>query len=264
MELFATGITGTIGRYLAPQAKSLVLDLGAKTSEFLSLPIPRNSHLLHLAGMVGLKKCEDDPTASYQINVEGARNLAEAFAKLSDGVFVFISTGRVYSSGPPESTEDSIVSPSTLYAKHKLEAENQIKAIFQNQPDRLMILRVFSVLGWNTREGSLGATVTRAINSGQRVEIPHSHDVRDFLPPDGVARNLLRIMKKGPVHGTFNLCTNHGLSVEEAVQKMCLDRGVSTSNIRFVPGHSPLPYLVGANSKLLEAYPNLVLNWEKV
>lgn len=261
MELLATGITGTIGRYLPPEANSLFLDLGAKSSKFLDLPISKNSHLLHLAGMVGLQKCEDDPSGSYQINVEGTQNLAAAFAKKSSGTFVFISSGRVYNSGPPKSTEESEVSPSTQYAKHKLEAETQIKAIFQSQPERLMILRVFSILGWNTREGSLGATVTKAINAGRLVEIPHSEDVRDFLPPDSVAQTLLQIMKSGPVHGTFNLCTGQGLSVEKAVRKMCLERGASTSNIRFLPGNSPLPYLVGDNSKLMEAYPQLRLNW---
>lgn len=263
MEILATGVTGTIGRHLAREVKPLRTDLSAGVSHFFNLSIDRNSHLLHLAGLVGIQKCNEDPVKSHLINVAGTSKLASSFAQRSQGVFIFVSSGHVYKPGPPKSDEDSVVQPTNQYAQHKLEAELQLQNIFREFPNRLMILRVFSILDWNTSEGSLGFTITRAVNSGNVVEIPNSDDIRDFMKPVGIANTIIKIIKGKPRGGIFNLCSGLALTVEQAVRRMCSERGVASSNLNFLPGNSALPYLVGNNEKLLRHYPGLELSWSR-
>jgi nucleoside-diphosphate-sugar epimerase len=261
MEILATGVTGTIGKHLTKEVKSLKIDLLSQANIFSNLPISRNSHLLHLAGMVGPKKCDENPVKSHLINVVGTQKLASIFAKKSKGVFIFVSSGQVYKPGPPKSHEVSELQPTNQYGRHKLEAELQIKEIFHNFPDRLMILRVFSVLDWNTSEGSLGFTITNAVKYGHAIDIPNSDDIRDFMKPKGIAKVITSIIKEKPKGGTFNLCSGLGLSVEQAVRKLCLEKGKPYSNLKFLGGNSALPYLVGDNEKLLQHYPDLELSW---
>lgn len=261
MEILATGVTGTIGKNLVHQVQPIDVNLSADSSNFLDLPIGKDSHLLHLAGMVGVQKCQDNPEQSHLINVVGTANLASIFAKMSRGVFIFVSSGHVYKPGPPKSTEDSELQPTNQYAQHKLEAEKRIRNIFRAEPNRLMILRVFSVLDWNTREGSLGHTITGAIESGDVVDIHNCEDIRDFMKPAVIAKSIIKIIREKPQGGIFNLCSGLGLTVEQAIRRMCLERGEKCSNVNFLSGNSSLPYLVGSNEKLRSRYPGLELTW---
>ena len=55
------------------------------------------------------------------------------------------------------------------------------------------------------------------------------------------------------MYGIVNLCSGHGLTVEQAVVKM-LDK----SKLMF---NSTTPVILGDNSKLMTYFPNLKISW---
>lgn len=87
-------------------------------SKFLTTP----DVVVNLAAIVGGPACARQPTLSRAVNVDGARNLT--ISKSHDQRLVFASTESVY--GTSECVETSVPKPTSLYAKQKLQAEEEV------------------------------------------------------------------------------------------------------------------------------------------
>jgi nucleoside-diphosphate-sugar epimerase len=261
LNVVATGTTGTIGKCLPRHVMPLDVDLRSSIVTFEQLEFPPDGALIHLAGLVGASICEENSRSSLEINVNGTRKLASVFRKKSKSTFVFISTGHVYRSSLNLISEEDEIEPISVYARHKFLAEQECQQIFAGEPERLIILRVFSVLDWNTAKNSLGYTVTQAVNSGEKINIVNSDDVRDFLTPTKVAQVALRMACMKEVSGTYNVCSGRGTTVADAIKRMLEEAGLSHHPLEVHPGNSIFPVLVGSNSKLRKVLSNLHLDW---
>ena len=91
--------------------------------------------------------CEDHVQESYDINVAGTRNLAEA-ARAAGARYVFFSTDYVFDGAAGPYAEDAATDPPNVYGRHKLEAERLIAATLQDY----LIVRVCGVYGFE-RQG---------------------------------------------------------------------------------------------------------------
>lgn len=86
----------------------------------------RFGSVLHCAGNCALKACELDPEMAHAINVDGARNIANA-AKTHGSRLVFLSTDLVFSGiGDGNYTEECPVDPVTVYGKTMAQAEQLV------------------------------------------------------------------------------------------------------------------------------------------
>lgn len=261
MKFFATGLSGTIGKHLPKDYIDLRVDLSKPYPYFSSLDWFPKSQIVHLGGIVGLQKCEKDAISSWKVNVEGTENLARVFKKHCDGKFIFLSSGHVYANACTPHLETDPLNPSSLYATQKLAAENSLLEIFSDQLDRLLILRVFSVLDWYTAPGSLGALLTEALENTRKISIVNSDDVRDFMTPHTIASNVDRVTKSSKLSGIYNLCTGIGTSVRDAVSTMFRGHGVDLEPDSFLSGNSDLPCLIGDNSRIKKAIKKMDLSW---
>jgi nucleoside-diphosphate-sugar epimerase len=79
--------------------------------------------VVFLAGFVGDPLCALNPKRTHQVNVDAIKLLAENF----DGQIVFPSSCSVYGAQDGELTEESPVSPLSLYAETKIVAEEILK-----------------------------------------------------------------------------------------------------------------------------------------
>jgi dTDP-4-dehydrorhamnose reductase len=86
--------------------------------------------VIHSAAISRIDVCEKDPERSYQVNVTGAVNVAKACAA-AGARLVFFSSDQVYSGcgGREPLPEDAPLSPTNVYARHKLEAEGRVLEI---------------------------------------------------------------------------------------------------------------------------------------
>jgi nucleoside-diphosphate-sugar epimerase len=261
MSLSITGSTGTIGRHIPSGVRRLKLDLHSLQSNTAARFIEHQDTIIHLAGVVGPAKVNEDPGYAEAVNVIGTAVLAKEFIKKSSGKFYYISTSHVYSPTAERITETSKISPSTLYAEQKLIAERTLSEIFSSEPSRLCIIRVFSVLDWDTGPFSLGGGVQKLSRGEPGFILRNASDTRDFLTPKTIAESLFQIASSEDVSGVFNLCSGIGTKVGEASMRMLKESGYVVSPDAFEWGHSNNPVVIGDNTRLKSTYPKLDLVW---
>lgn len=256
MNVVATGMTGVIGRHLHELAIPLKVDLENIEQSDIVSKISGTQSLIHLAGVVGEQKVTSNKEYSYSVNVNGAEELAQKYYKHSTGVFIYVSSSHVYKPSRQLLIEDSEVGPTSNYAIQKLQAEVKIKSVFKEDPERLVIVRLFSVLGDGMPDFSLGGAIRRLVDDKQSV-IHNCDDVRDFLSPKVAARCILEIAQSKDVHGTFNLCSGNAQSIKEAILSRLSPTLHEEVTSRLLSGNSVNPFIVGSNSKLLDQVPSL-------
>ena len=261
MAIYATGVTGTIGKHLINSVTKISAKLEA-TGLNLSVPTFHKSDILiHLAGKVGPGLVDENLAVSNQINVVGTLKLAKEFLARGGGRFIFVSTSHVYANSLAPLKEIDRVNPSSNYAKQKLEAEKILLELFNSEPERLCIARVFSVLDWDVAPFTLGGAIAKLTDPGSDYVLQNSYDVRDFLTPNKIAEVLLQISTTRNLFGVVNLCTGIGTPVVKAAETMLKKSGYEIPYQRIVRGNSANPIIVGDNSKLLSHLPKLDLKW---
>jgi len=124
--------------------------------------------------------------------------------------YVMLSSRKVYAPGGAPFAEASPLGPTDAYGRHKLEAEERLRALLGK---RLTILRLANVFGYERIPGRrtfLSIALDRLYAEG-RIHLDMSPFVpRDFLPVEACARILARIAERPP-GGVLNVGSGIGL-----------------------------------------------------
>lgn len=260
LRILATGTTGTIGKHFSgvkPLPINLLDDLNSISKSLFS----SSSVVLHAAGIVGDEAVSKDIYTSRKVNIEGTKKLAKISQDNAVARFVYVSSSHVYALSSNFLLESSKVEPYGIYAEQKFEAEQAVVAVFKDTPERLCIIRVFSVLDWDVPDFTLGGAIKNLTISGSYFKLSNCDDIRDFLTPRLIADVLVKIALNTSVSGIINLSSMRGTNVREAARKMLTESGFEFPSARFLPGNSVRPYIVGDNSKLISYFPSLDLSW---
>ena len=259
-SIFATGATGTIGKHFKDRVIKIDCDL--RNSKLSPLPvIKKGDYILHAAAVVGSLNVAENPITSYNVNVRASQILAKIARSSGASKFVYVSTAHVYARSNLLLTETSPINPNNVYAEQKLEAENKISLIFQDCPEKLCIVRVFSVLDWDVADFTLGGGIKKLTSNNSNSKLNYVDDIRDFLTPHSIANCLISIVTETRLTGIVNLSSGVGLTVKEAAKIMLEGSGYKLPEDRIISGNSEYPYVVGDNSKLKSVLPDLNLKW---
>lgn len=88
----------------------------------------RPTAVLHLAGMIDVKRCEEDPSGAERSNVAGAALVADAVAR-ADIPVVYFSSCMVFDGEKGEPyVESDTPNPRTVYGKTKYRGEQEVLA----------------------------------------------------------------------------------------------------------------------------------------
>lgn len=259
--LYATGISGTIGKHLPTSVCSVGLNLTSSREEFFNLKLESDSNLLHLAGVVGPAQVEKDIKYARKVNVDGVKSLAAEFLAKSKGIFYYVSTSHVYAPSLEILSESSLIRPVNTYAEQKREAEIVLESIFAQAIERLCIIRVFSVLDWDTAAFTLGGAIRKLASQDPNFILKNAADIRDFLTPKTIATVLFKMANTSTGSGIVNLCSGVGISVGVAAKQMLLENNILPDEKKFVWEKSATPFLVGNNSLLRSLNLDLNLTW---
>ena len=259
-SIFATGVSGTIGKHFKNQVFAINCDL--RNSELRNIPnIKKGDCILHSAAVVGPISVSEDLATSYKVNVNASKMLAE-FAKNKEiSRFIYVSTSHVYARSNSLLTESSPTGPNNVYAEQKLEAEEEITSVFRDYPEKLCIVRVFSVLDWDVADFTLGGGIKKLTSDNSSFILNYGADIRDFLTPHLIANTLISIANEDNLTGIVNLATGTGITVRDAAKTMLEGSGYKLPTNRIISGNSDYPYVVGDNSKLKAVLPDLNLKW---
>lgn len=262
MKLIVTGHTGTIGKHFPEKYVKSSVNLVSIKKTFGAPEDYLNSTIVHLAGLVGPMRVAENVELSRQVNVTGTIEFAERALEYGVKKFIYISTSHVYAKSDKVISESNELNPQNTYAEQKIQAEIELQRIFKSSTSSLTIVRIFSVLGWDCKEYTLGGLFQRIAQGDNDLLIKHGGDTRDFLTPKTIAATLQKMAEGNEMPGIWNLSSGKGTTVREAALTMLRQVLGDSVKDRIQDGQSETPSIVGDNSKLSVALVDTELKWQ--
>ena len=243
--IYANGTTGLIGSTLEG-VYNLAVDLLAPKS-FSSFAPVKDSTVIHLAGVVGESQVTKNLELAYEINVEGTLEFARFIKQKTTSRFIFVSSSHVYKPSIKKHLEEDELGAVSHYAKFKILTEIQLQKLFFDEPKRLCIARVFSVLDVGMKKGTLGWAIE---NLNQENPLRNIDDKRDFLSPRYIGQYLTGIAHREFKFPIVNVCSGIGKSIGQACVELRAKLGLGTDPSLLISGNSEVPSIIGDNSRL--------------
>jgi dTDP-4-dehydrorhamnose reductase len=147
--------------------------------------------IVHCGALTHVDYCETNQEESYEKTVQSTKNLI-ALAKKCNARFVFISTDYVFDGKDGPYREDAPVNPLSVYAKHKLEAEQ----LSLNEIENTLVLRVTNVYGEEIRNKNFVARIIEQCKEGKKLTLKLPYD--QFASPANawdIARAMYLLLK---------------------------------------------------------------------
>jgi UDP-glucose 4-epimerase/GDP-4-dehydro-6-deoxy-D-mannose reductase len=185
------------------------------------------------------------------VNIESVRKLGLIARQRDIQKFVYVSTSHVYKPTNENIKETDELEPINVYAEQKLEAENILRNIYSDMPDKLLIIRVFSILGFDTKEFTLGGAILK-LSKDPNFELRNGDDIRDFLSPRQASDIIYNLGITATASTTINACTGIGLSLVDAAHRMLSCRKLDFNPEKIRRENSKTPRIVGDSRKLGE------------
>ncbi|XP_060593455.1 GDP-D-glycero-alpha-D-manno-heptose dehydrogenase-like [Ruditapes philippinarum] len=124
-DLFFWGISPLLP--IADDANLHIIKGDIRDREHLSSVMAGKDAIVHLAAIVGYPACDKDPECAINTNIEGTKNITEF--KTANQILVYASTGSCYGAVEGLCTEETSISPLTLYGSSKAEGEKMVLAV---------------------------------------------------------------------------------------------------------------------------------------
>lgn len=217
MKVFIAGASGLVGsnclKYLTEQGwnvKGSYFSFATENTVFYNTLKPGHPEnfdivsfhpdvIVHCGALTHVDYCESHEDESYEQTVQSTKNLI-AVAKQCKARFVYISTDYVFDGKNGPYKEDAPVNPLSVYARHKLDAEQLSLSELPNT----LVLRVTNVYGNEVRGKNFIARIIEQCKNNQKLTLKLPYD--QFATPTNawdIARAmfvLLRDNKKGIYH----------------------------------------------------------------
>ena len=155
--------------------------------------------IVHCGALTHVDYCETNEAESYEKTVQSTINLI-ALAKECNARMVYISTDYVFDGKDGPYKEDAPVHPISVYARHKLEAEQMVL----REIPHALVLRVTNVYGNELRGKNFVARIVQQCRDKQKLTLKLPYD--QYASPANawdIARAmfvLLRDNKEGIYH----------------------------------------------------------------
>ncbi|MCW3123439.1 MAG: family NAD(P)-dependent oxidoreductase [Flavipsychrobacter sp.] len=163
--------------------------------------------IVHCGALTHVDYCETHEEESYEKTVQSTINLVE-LTKQCNAKMVFISTDYVFDGKHGPYKEDAPVNPISVYARHKLEAE---ELVLRELPDSL-VLRVTNVYGNEVRGKNFVARIADQAINNQKMTLKLPYD--QYASPANawdIARVMFVLLRDGK-KGVYNVASTDYLN----------------------------------------------------
>jgi len=156
--------------------------------------------IVHCGALTHVDYCETHEEESYQKTVQSTINLIKLANKCNARV-VYISTDYVFDGKDGPYKEDAPVNPLSVYARHKLEAEQLVL----KDVARPLVLRVTNVYGNEVRGKNFVARIVDQCRNKQKLTLKLPYD--QYASPANawdIARAMYLLLRDGK-QGVYNI-----------------------------------------------------------
>ena len=251
MKVLVTGGAGFIGKYLVrsllekdysvtifdnvsnstKDSISSLVDIGAKIIEG-DITKPRDilnitkdqDVVIHLAAKISVSESIKNPAETFQVNVDGTRNILAACEKNHVKKLIVASSAAVYGEGSPDVklTERSKTNPISPYGESKVKMEQEIREFESKHDIDCIILRFFNIYGIGQSPEYAGV-ITKfmdRITQEKPLEIfGDGLQTRDFVAIDDVISSIHNAISFGK-SGTYNIASGKVGTIKELAELM--------------------------------------------
>jgi len=177
--------------------------------------------LIHLAAKISVSQSILNPSETFEVNVDGTKNVLEACKKNYVKKIIIASSAAVYGEGSSgmKLKESAKTNPISPYGKSKLKMEQEIE---KNNKNDCVILRFFNIFGIGQTPEYAGV-ITKFIEmilSNKPLEIfGDGMQTRDFVSINDVVESIYDAIKNGK-NGTYNIASGKAITINELAEFM--------------------------------------------
>lgn len=256
MKILVTGGAGFIGKYLVrsllkngnsvtifdnfsnstKDSITSLVEIGAKIIEgditkLLDIvnAVKDQDIVIHLAAKISVSESISNPSETFQVNVDGTRNVLAACEKNHVKKFIVSSSAAVYGESSPDFklAEESKINPISPYGKSKARMEQEIREFDSKHSINCVILRFFNIYGIGQTSEYAGV-ITKfmgRIAQEKPLEIfGNGMQTRDFVAIDDVVNSIYNVISYGK-SGTYNIASGKTVTIKELAELMVATSG---------------------------------------
>lgn len=180
------------------------------------------THVLHLAAVVSVQVCEEDPKLAVAVNEHGFEKIAQLVLEKHTPKLIYASSSAVY--GATETLpipEVTPLMPLSLYGRTKVSNEEHAQAMFGTTSFSCIGMRFFNLFG--PRQGAhsgYAAVIPKWVDALQHDKTPiifgEGTATRDFCHINNVITAIeCAARKELPGHHVFNIGNGEATSLED-------------------------------------------------
>ena len=181
--------------------------------------------VIHLAAKISVNQSILNPSETFEVNVDGTKNVLEACKKNNIKKIIIASSAAVYGEGSSgmklkENTKTDPISP---YGKSKLIMEQEIeKNLLKYNKLDCIILRFFNIFGVGQTSEYAGVITkfVKRISSDEPLEIfGDGMQTRDFVSIHDIVESVNAAIKNGK-NGTYNIASGKAITINKLAEFM--------------------------------------------
>jgi UDP-glucose 4-epimerase len=180
------------------------------------------THVIHLAALHYIPRCDREPKLAFMTNVAGTRNIAEAcIGSTSLKTFVFASTMAVYTPSGEIVDESACAVPIDVYGWSKLISEDLVRGACLRGNWAAVALRLSNLIGPGETNPHLFPEIAKQIMSGAtRIEVGNLTPQRNYVHTQDVGDRVIACLERDwEGFDVVNIGSDEEYSVSEILTK---------------------------------------------
>ena len=180
--------------------------------------------VIHLAAKISVSESMKNPIETFEVNVEGTKNVLNACEKNHIKKFIASSSAAVYGEGDNNSplNENSKTLPISPYGESKLKMEKEIREFKSKHNMKCIILRFFNIYGEGQTPEYAGVITKfiERIKQSKPLEIfGDGLQTRDFISIEDIINSIYCAISTDK-SGTYNIASGKTTSIKELAEYM--------------------------------------------
>ena len=293
MRILVTGGAGFIGKYLvksltekgnivtifdnfsnsSKESVSHIVDIGAKViegditkyDEILNA-VKDQDIVIHLAAKISVQESIRNPSETFQVNVNGTKNVLAACEKNCVKKLIVASSAAVYGESLDDAklTEESKTNPISPYGQSKVKMEQVIKNFVSENNLNCIILRFFNIYGVGQSDEYTGVITKfiKRITQKKPLEIfGDGLQTRDFVSVYDVINSIQNAISSEN-NGVYNIASGKAITIKELAELIISTSGKKLEIKYTAPKKGDILYSqadISLAKSNLEYYPKIEL-----